>query len=172
MTAIRYLATVVLVALVAAAASSAEPARQITSAQGIGPVNLGEPLARATAALGPYKSSASMVAGPVRLREYRWYTSTAHDGSPATSGFAVTCLPDGRITQVSVRYLPAYVTTKNLHTSGPGGVRGSTLLGVQLAMGSPGTFTLGEAGMRKMEYGGIRFWIDTSTQMVARIDVF
>lgn len=161
-----------LVALLAGAASSAEPAHQITPGQGIGSVNLGEPLARAAAVLGPYKSSVLMVERPVRLREYRWYTSTAHDGSPATSGFAVTCLPDGRITQISVRYLSAYATTKNLHTSGPGGVRGSTLLGVQLAMGSPGTVTLGEAGMRKMEYGGIRFWIDTSTQMVARIDVF
>ena|GEM_PF-2616710 len=161
-----------LVALLAGGALSAGPAHQITAGRGIGPVDLGAPLARATAALGPHKSSASIGEGPVRLREYRWYTSTAHDASPAASGFAVTCLPDGRITQVSVRYLPAYTTEKNLHTSGPGGVRGSSLLGVQLAMGSPGTVTLGEAGMRKMEYGGIRFWIDTTTQMVARIDVF
>ena len=172
MTALRHLAAAALVALLAAAAWSAEPARQITPGQGIGSITLGAMLARATAVLGPYKSAAPLVEGPVRLREYRWYTSTAHDGTPGTSGFAVTCLPDGQITQVSVRYLPAYATAKNLHTSGPGGVRGSTLLGVQLAMGSPGTVTLGEAGMRKMEYGGIRFWIDTSTQMVARIDVF
>ncbi|HEV2439584.1 MAG TPA: hypothetical protein VGX97_05940 [bacterium] len=159
-------------ALLAGGALAAEPAHLITPGQGIGPINLGAPLARATAALGRYKSSVDMLEGPVRLREYRWYASTAHDASPAASGFALTCLPDGRITQVSVRYLPAYVTEKNLHTSGPGGVRGSSLLGVQLAMGSPGTATLGEAGMRKMEYGGIRFWIDTTTQLVARIDVF
>lgn len=160
------------VALLAGGTLAAEPAHLISPGRGIGAVDLGAPLARATAALSRYKSSADMVEGPVRLREYRWYTSTAHDASPAASGFAVTCLPDGRITQVSVRYLPAYATEKNLHTSGPGGVRGSSLLGVQLAMGSPGAITLGEAGMRKMEYGGIRFWIDTTTQMVARIDVF
>lgn len=161
-----------LVVLLAGGASYAAAARRIVPGQGIGAVALGVPLARAAAALGPYKSSAVVVDGPVRLREYRWYTSPAHDGSAAASGFAVTCLPDGRITQVSVRYLPAYTTEKNLHTSGPGGVRGSTLLGVQLAMGSPGAVTLGEAGMRKMEYGGIRFWVDTTTQQVARIDVF
>lgn len=161
-----------LAALLTGGASYASPAREIIPGRGIGPVSLGAPLARAVAALGPYKSSAALVEAPVRLRECRWYTSAAHDGSAAASGFAVTTLPDGRITQVSVRYLPAYATAKNLHTSGPGGVRGSTLLGVQLAMGSPGTITAGEAGMRKMEYGGIRFWLDTSSQQVARIDVF
>lgn len=161
-----------LLALLAGSASHAEPAHQIVPGQAIGPIGLGAPLARATSILGSYKSSVSIVDGPVRLREYRWYTGTAHDGSAAASGFAVTCLPDGRITQVSVRYLPAYATAKGLHTSGPGGARGSTLLGVQLAMGSPGTITFREGGMRKMEYGGIRFWIDTGTQMVARIDVF
>jgi hypothetical protein len=171
---VRCLAAATFAALLIAGAAYADAAHEIVPGERIGPVRLGESLARAVASLGPYRSSALLTETPVRLREYRWYTNTSHgsDVSAAASGFAVTCLPDNRITQVSVRYLPAYATSKNLHTSGPRGARGSSLLNVTLTMGQPGTLTAGENGMRKMEYAGIQFWIDADTKIVARIDIF
>ncbi|HLJ61070.1 MAG TPA: hypothetical protein VKZ50_15195 [bacterium] len=171
---LRGLAAATVAACLIGGAAYADAAHEIVPGQRIGPVLLGEPLARAVAALGPYRSSAVLTETPVRLREYRWYTNTSHGSEvpAAASGFAVTCLPDNRITQVNVRYLPAYATPQNLHTSGPRGARGSSLLNVTLAMGQPGTLTAGQPGMRKMEYAGVRFWIDTDTQMAARIDIF
>jgi len=170
---VRYLGALLLVGLLAAAPAFGDAAHLIVPGEGIGSVRLGDPVGRAIAVLGRPRASALVWAPSVQLREYRWY-SDASSGSPsaASSGFAVTCLPDGRMTQVSIRYDPAYATPKHLHTSGPNNVRGSSLLDVTLAMGEPGTFTAGANGMRRFEYAGIWFWISTTTQQVARIDVF
>jgi len=165
----RVLGALLLVGLLAATPAFGNAAHLIVPGQGIGPVRFGDPLGRAIAVLGRPRSNAPVWAVSVPLRESRWYSDAP---SAASSGVAVTCLPDGRMTQVSIRYDPAYATATHLHTSGPNDVRGSSLLDVTLAMGEPGTLTAGANGMRRLEYGGIRFWISTTTQQVARIDVF
>ena len=170
--ALRLFALVVVASMLAVAPVYADVAHQIVPAQGIGPVQLGGSAQSAIAVLGPPKSTTNTVKEGAPALLYRWFATNAA-GAPTAdaSGFAVTTLPDGTITQVSIRNSPAYETADHLHTGGPTGARGSFVLDIRRRMGEPSTIAHSD-GARGFEYiAGIRFWFDSSNRVV-QIDVF
>lgn len=160
----RLCAAVIVASLFAVTPAYADAAHQIVPGEGIGPIELGGTVQSAIALLGPPHSTTNTTKddGPAVL--YRWFDTDSG------SGFAITTLPDGRITQVSIRNSPAYETAEHLRTGGPNGSQGSSAFDIRRRLGEPAAIKHSPA--RGFEYNsGIRFWFDGS-QHVVQIDVF